>query len=259
MNKRLIFLFVGLILIVLIIVLNSTLFTVSEINISSDCGTDWYDGTSLIEASGITQGKNIFSISEKKVTDNVEASDPYVRVTSVERIFPNKILIHITLRVPVIAIKISGSNQYFITDWELNVIAVAESGSVLYNDSALIKGITLTVDGEPEALIGTKLDEEALLPVSEIAAAAGAMGIYDSGFSAFIEEIDLSTAYHAYVKTNSGVTLVLVTGTDISVSDYFEAAYSLYVSLDIADSRRLSGYWYIPDGGEGWVWTASIE
>ena len=255
MNKRLIVLFIGLIFLVIIIVLNSTLFVISDISVSSDSGTSWFDPDAVILSSKINKGRNIFALSETKALGNIESAHSNIRVVSIERKFPNKIIIHITLRVPVIAIRIEGSGKCFITDWELNVIDVVSSDSKLYKDSALIKGIAVTVNGEAESLKGKKLEDTQLEPIVEIARAAASMGIADAAFNTFFDNIDFSKSHYAYIKTNAGVTFVLVIGTDTSIEDQFQAVYSYFVSLEISDSKRSSGYFKI--GNEGWEWSAA--
>jgi len=253
MNKRLIILFIGLVILVLVIVLNSTVFIIRDISVLSDCGTGYYNDEDIVSSSFISGGKNIFILSERIATDNIEKAHPDIRVTSIERKFPNKVIIHITLRIPVIALKINGSNNYFITDWELNVIDVTDDESDLYKNSAKINGLTVTVQGDAEELIGTALQDESLSDIKSIALAASAMGINDVGFKTFFNNIDFSRTYYAFIKTNSGVTLCLVTGTDTSIEDQFQAVYSIYCGLDLNDTKRTSGYYY--NNGTGWIWS----
>lgn len=259
MNRRLVVLFISLVVLVLLIVLNSALFVVRNISVVSDCGEGWYDSEEIITTSNISIGRNIFTLSENKAVRNIELNNPYVRVISIERIFPSSINIHITLRIPVIAIKINGEDNYFITDWELNIVDVVSNSSLLYSNSTEIKGISVTVSGQARDLIGTKLTDNKLSPIAEIAQAAYAMGITDVGFKTFFKNIDLSKEHYAYIKTNSGVTMVIVTGTDLSILDQFQAVYSIYVSLDINDTQRNSGYYMIKtiQGVTGWVWSAT--
>lgn len=256
MNKRLIVLFAGLVLLVLIIVLNSTVFTISEISVSSDNGTNWYNKDLIIESSMITLGKNIFMVSESKATDNIQEANPDVRVTSIERKFPNNIIIHITLRIPIIAINITDTDNYLITDWELNVIDIASEGDELYNKSSLIKGISLNVTGNAEDLLGTKLADESLNTIVDITLAAATLGITDIGFETFFKSIDIGTSHYAYIKTNSGVTFVIITDTDTEIEDQLQAVYSIYIGLDPSDSHRTSGFYM--HNGVGWIWSASL-
>lgn len=260
MNKRLVIIFSSLVLLVLIIVLSSTVFVVRDISVQSDNGNSWYNSEEIIDTSLITQGKNIFSISESKAITNIEQANSYIKVTSIERIFPNKIIIHITLRVPIVAIPINNSDNHIITDWELNVIDIVSPDDELYINSTEIKGIEVTIDGQAEDIIGTKIEEPTLAPIVSIATAAKNLGISDEGFRIFFEHIDFTRPYYAYIKTNSGVTLALVVGTDTSIEDQFQSVYSIYVGLDINDNKRNSGYYSIQtvNGSQGWIWSSTL-
>ncbi|MGI6700914.1 MAG: cell division protein FtsQ/DivIB [Christensenellales bacterium] len=252
MNKRLIFLFIGLIVLVILIVLNSAVFVIKDISVSSDYGGSWYNAEDIINASSISEGRNIFILSEKKAGEYIEDKNPYVRVTSIERKFPNKIIIHITLRVPVIAIKVSGTNDYLITDWELKVIDVAAQPDELYKSAVKIKGVNVTVTGDARDYIGTTLEDEALDYIVELADAAAQMGIRDEGLKTFFNSVDFSTVNHCFVKTNAGVTFIFVTGTDTAINEQFQYVYSMFVEYALTDKERTSGYLY--NDGSGWKW-----
>lgn len=257
MNKRLIVLFVCLALVVLLVVLNSTVFVVSEIIVTSDIDDDWYDQDEIISVSQINLGRNIFVVSESKASENIHSNLTDVRVISIERKFPNKVIIHITKRVPMVSIQISDESQYIITDWDLRILDIQSNSGDLYLNSTKIKGLTLDVEGNRDELIGELIDDEKFDYVKNIAHSALLMGINDIGFSSFFEEIDFSIANYVHIKTNSGVTLVLVVGTDTTLEDQFQAAYSIYVNFDINDLERNSGYIIITE--EGWQWQESID
>lgn len=116
MKKRLIVIFSIFIVVVLLILLSSTVFSVSEVEVnfynqegSPIASPQNFDATSLL---GDYKGKSIFFINEenfiKSIYDSGKYSDWYV--VEVERSFPNKIIMHITQRLPVFYIECLGEN-----------------------------------------------------------------------------------------------------------------------------------------------------
>jgi hypothetical protein len=151
MNKRLIILFSLLIVIVLIIVLNSTLFIVKDISTSyPEC--DKFTANDIISASSIVKDKNIFMISKEKSINIIEKSIPYVEVINIEKKFPNKIIIHTDLRIPIMVIKIDGTDRYLLIDKDLKVLNIINANAI--NDYCLIRGNTVKFSGNDEEIIG---------------------------------------------------------------------------------------------------------
>ena len=149
MNKRLIVLLVGLVLIAVIVVLNAVVFTVKNVSVEYDTSenavADDSDLTELIiSSSGIKKGKNIFGVSESKMVKNIQASVPSVKVVNVERKFPNKVIIHVSKRIPVfiIAYKQSQSalTDYVLVDSDMVVTEVLQEDKAGYTK---VSGFTL--------------------------------------------------------------------------------------------------------------------
>lgn len=140
MKRRTIVLFACLIIVCILLVLNGTLFIVRNVELY-----DWESGEisdeRMVELSGV-KDKNIFTVSESIVAENIERSMPQYKVVNVERVFPSGIKIVVLKRLPIIAVKMTGET-YAIIDREGNVI---EKSTVLQKESydlTVLEGVTL--------------------------------------------------------------------------------------------------------------------
>ena len=117
--------FVCLSIIVVLCVLGGAVFVVSDIQIErqdKNLQQSTISDESIIEKSRIEYNKSIFAISESKVVTNIESNFPTIRVVGIERKFPNKIVIKLTERVPLVALKFKDKPEYLIIDNNMCVI-----------------------------------------------------------------------------------------------------------------------------------------
>lgn len=140
MKKRTIILFVCLIFVCVLLVLNGTLFVVHDVVVGDWVEQESFDEQQIIELSGL-KGKNIFTVSEKIVAENIEKAIPQAKVVNVVRSFPSTIKIVVLRRVPIIAVAYSG--KYAVIDREGSVIDVVESLDYSY-DITVLEGVKLT-------------------------------------------------------------------------------------------------------------------
>ena len=153
-------------------VLSSLLF-VPFFNITSvSCtGTAILDEKTVIDASGVVLGVNIFRIPVNRIEENVEEALPYVADVTVRRSFPSAVSLEVVERIPVAYIKNGAS--YLVID---------EAGTALETtDSLNARGVLplipeLKLDKEKELLLGKPIAvtdayrlKELLRCISEIA------------------------------------------------------------------------------------------
>ena len=139
MKKRTIILFVCLIFVCVLLVLNGTLFVVHDVEVYH-----WERGAiqddHIVELSGV-KNKNIFTISESIVTENIEKAMPRYKVVNVERQFPSGIKIVILDRVPIIAVKMT-DGIYAVIDREGQVLDKTDSLIRYAYDLTILQGVT---------------------------------------------------------------------------------------------------------------------
>lgn len=204
MNKRLIILFSVLLIVVLIIILNSTLFVVKDISTSyPEC--DKFTSNDIISASSIVKDKNIFMISKSKSTNIIEKTIPYVEVINIEKKFPNKIVIHTDLRIPIMVIKIDSTNKYLLIDKDLKVLDIIEESAI--NDYCLIRGNTVKFNGNDNEIIGAFIEkDEDFANLSLIIQTVLSLNpaFYGPSFSEYFKSIDF------YDENNEGIITISI-------------------------------------------------
>ena len=114
--------FIALVLVVLTIVLLAfTVFVVRDITVESEFTSRLIDENNIIEASGISKGDSIVSISKSKIKANIEKENPYVEVTSITRGFPSKVVINVTIRTGIMLVRSEDDGVAAIIDSEMKV------------------------------------------------------------------------------------------------------------------------------------------
>lgn len=115
-SKRLIIILSVLVFITVLIVINSTLFTLQNVSIN------WLTETNILKSvkeyeitDKVTRGQSIFLVKKDDIKSKLEKAYPYLRVVSIETKFPNKIVIHSAERESLYAIKIS-DNEFALVD-----------------------------------------------------------------------------------------------------------------------------------------------
>lgn len=161
-KKRLIAMFISLCIIILLCVLCGAVFVVRDVEIVKLEGLEFNTQISdkdLIATTQISYGKSIFAISESKVVTNIENTYPTIKVRGVERIFPNKIVIKLIERVPMIAIKFKGQKDYLILDNNMCAIKKVSVTEADFNEKlknvCIVKGFEL--EGTNDIYLGKQL------------------------------------------------------------------------------------------------------
>ena len=124
MNKRLIVLISFFAFIVLIIVLSSTVFSLRTVQVNFLSTTNYLENEiDIISSANFSYGESIFFIDREVYTNEIEQNNPYIKVVSLEVVFPNRLIIHAVERNEMYAFKLS-DNSYAITDDELKVLSI---------------------------------------------------------------------------------------------------------------------------------------
>lgn len=124
-SKRLIVLLSVLAFLTVLIVINSTLFTLQKVSVNWLTTKYMLDLTSVKDyniTDKVELGGSIFLVQKDEITADLEKTYPYLRVVSVETKFPNKIVLHTAERESLYAISL-GSNMYAILDEMGKVLA----------------------------------------------------------------------------------------------------------------------------------------
>lgn len=126
-SKKLIIFLCVLAFLTVLIVLNSTLFTLQTISVN------WLTSKNELKlvkdydiSSNIVMGDSIFLIKKQEITNSLEKTYPYLRVVSIETRFPNTLVIHSAERESLYAVKLA-DNEYAILDESAKVLKMTTS------------------------------------------------------------------------------------------------------------------------------------
>lgn len=249
MNKRLLGIFIAVAVAVVVIVVCCVMFLTGSVEVRTTSNLTLDDETvnSIISQSGISKGDSIFAIDESAAISAVEKANPLLQVVDIERKFPNKVVIYIAERTPLMAIALepqkSGEELYAVVDGDLKILKVVPVGGI----AGLTSVSNFTLAGGEETA-GSFVTEKSDW-LKGIVDGAEKVSFVASRFTSFVTAVRFGQT-RIHVQTNTGVTFVLrnVAGID----DMFVGAYTYYNTLTGEEQRR-SGYIYLTD--IGWAWS----
>ncbi len=160
-RKRLIILTSLISVVLLIVILSSTLFTLKTVDVEFRTANNKYLNETQIDqivSSGqFPMKKNIFFANLDKSINLIEKNNPYVKVINIERKFPSSATINIVERAPAVKVYKS-ANQCYILDEELKILNIVnnENGYLVCTgedqvptfDLSAYEGLTLDLSGE---------------------------------------------------------------------------------------------------------------
>lgn len=142
-NKSFILISITSTIVLLLIILSSTLFSVKKVNIvyvseqNFNC-PDENNILSLFDNNEIYQ--SIFFINKTKCKNTIQTNFPKISVINIESVFPNILNIYIAKRTYFYAVKYDSG--YYICDENLNIIEKCLAFSSTKNNVILLEGLT---------------------------------------------------------------------------------------------------------------------
>lgn len=147
-NKRLVVILCVLAFLTVLVVLNSTVFTLQKVSINWLTTRNELVGRDDDIVNGVSTGANIFLVNKDKITESLEKENPYLRVVGIETKFPNKIVIHTAERESLYAMPIdNGSNKYYMIIDEKGKVLRKTNSSIFSGAELGAKPIKIKLDG----------------------------------------------------------------------------------------------------------------
>ena len=217
-NKRLIAILSVFLVLTILIVLCSTVFTLHTVDIvwlTNTPNLNDVSKTQIVSASELKMGESVFLLNKKKYTTNLEKNLPYVKVVGMEIKFPDKLTVKLSEREELYVLKVvdsTNSNKfnYVYLDYELKVLKisttqVAANGvnpAVLEVENYNLTDANFTLGEKANLKIGG-----ALIAVGNMLATTGYGGskanaliesmVFNYGFKS---EINIKTTYGLNIK-----------------------------------------------------------
>ena len=127
--------FFGGLLVLLFVVFGTGVFLrVNEIEIT---GNSVYTGDEILEASGITTGKNLLFINKNSISRKIYASMPLISKIEIKKNIPDKVIINVSETKGIAVIEYRDSNV--LIDSSCKVLGEADNSS---NGMILVRGFT---------------------------------------------------------------------------------------------------------------------
>ena len=232
MTKRTVALFICLAVIAVLLVLNGTVFVVKDVNVVDYYGQDVLDKQEIAENSRLI-GNNIFTVSEKVATENIEKLMPEVKVVEIVRSFPSSVKIVVHKRVSILAVS-HGENEYVILDRETRIVSIVDDLEE-YDGITTVSGVEVI---NPTVGKDVECTQNSAVRLSQIVRAfeeIGEQGYRDGNFCLVVENVTI-IGDNVSIKMREGVELRF----DASV-DYFAKLHSLVSYYDAHEEQRTDG------------------
>lgn len=239
MDKRVVTIIAFFAVFALLLIIGATVFVVRDVQVSflSADESNVIASEDILSSSGITAGRNIFAVSEIKAVSSIESAHPAIKVINIERKFPSTIIIHVTVRIPIIAVKVKDQNNYAMLDREMFVVQILSLNELTEREKQL--GYSLTRVNYELSETNVKLghtvpasasNENAV--VQNLIVAYEKENLLNKEFCGFVKRIFITKEVGRSIYD---VTMDTVSGVDIK----FEA------SGNLLDKANLSYKWYL--------------
>ncbi len=244
MNKKLLITFISLAVVVLLVVLACAIFIVGNVTVETTSDTALTEGecNEIIVDSKIAKFSSIFALSEEIATANIESKHPTLQVVQIERKFPNKVVINVSKRTAIMAVKTD--QGYVLLDKELKVIGVEENIS----DKFLAQ-----VEGLQPAEYQVGMFIKGCDYLTKLVKGAEEMSFLGERFGAFFTKVELLEGY-VHLTTNTGVVFRLNICQDID--KLLKQSYNFYLNVASSEQKK-SGYIVLTE--QGFSHTNNIE
>lgn len=133
-NIRLVIILSIFVFFTLIVVLCSTVFTLSTVDLGWRTSTKVLSDTTdnqIISSAKFDIGESVFLLNKQKYIDNLETNNPYLKVLGMEIKFPNKIKVSVSEREELYVLKVVNENaatgySYVYLDYDLKVLKITD-------------------------------------------------------------------------------------------------------------------------------------
>lgn len=203
------------VVIVTIIILCFTLFTVQNVNVQFWTSTQHeYEDEKIISASNIQMGKNIFFLDKQNFADNIEREYPYLQVINIETSFPSSLTIHVRERQSFYAVK--NDEGYLILDDYLKVLEKSQELSI---PAIFVESKIETLDGSEKYITDSQGNAGDFLQIDLLKEFYDALlvnGLTRSDCLAMIKQITFfESENEVFGNTELGLKLTLYSGREV--------------------------------------------
>lgn len=213
----------GLIVVLLVITVGITvcytfLFNINEIRVAGE--SDQYTAQEIVDASGISEGDNLFRLDTRKSEQKILDSLLYIETAHVDRDFPSSLQITVTKCVPA-----------FNVVYEMGTLLVSKQGKILADNGFITEGLPIFYGFDPSVTTPGKqivsLDEQKNDAFTELREKVNSMELCN------ISSVDMTDKYEMIVNYNNGIIFKMGNWTDIE--------YKLNMAENVMNDKNVKG------------------
>lgn len=135
-TKRLVLLLSIFALIVMIVILSSTVFSLSKVEVAflevpTKYSTEM--NAEIIKSGDFKKGQSIFLVKKKTHITKIEQQYPNLKVVGIETCFPNRLVIQVVERQEFLALYNHSVEKYYVVDSDMKVLRIVENLTALGN------------------------------------------------------------------------------------------------------------------------------
>lgn len=238
-SKRLIVMLCVLAFLTVLIVINSTIFTLQSVDVN--WLTTKYELQSVKDyeiADEISKGQSIFLVKKDEIIEKLEKDYPYLRVVSIETKFPNKLVIHSAERESFYAVKLSDT-EYAVLDEMGKVLTIANDSIFAGSEGDLgTKPIRVSFDSislnlkdfEVGKAVGSAYIQKLLSSLSRSLRETSYTPTTSKGVFRYIDVVSQGNTSEISMQTRSGMAIKIKEFENYT-TDKFLLAFSRYNTL----------------------------
>lgn len=264
-NRRVLYIFITLVVIVGVVLVSSVLFSIKETQVSVRGENRILRVSDISDKLNNYNGKNIFFIDKQQIIDEIAEIDPYAAVINVERVFPSKVIVHIYERTEAYSVALEGG-KYAAVDKTGKVLNIRDdnyasvylqggnTGQMLQN--VLLKTLQPVQDIKVNAYI---TGEDAAIAYS-LFSFYSASNIDEHMFRALFKSVEVFSDYNSG-QNRTFYRLVLTTraGAIIEIGDSGsrlaeKAAHGYNYLNKLSDIQRKTAEIYVYEDADGSIY-----
>ncbi len=212
------------ILIVIMIAIFGNIFLIRSIDVVFTRPPKNTDEAAVVAASKIALSSNIFAMDEDKSTRNITSYFPNntVAVLGIERVFPNKVIIRVKERVPLLLVPYGDDGEECVpTDIDFQMTQKVSIADIDFD--------AITISGTS---VQQTFNTSSFRQIRDTLSAFSSLGFNEEAMIAFIKKISLS-AEHLRIELRHGDTVFeLSLVSEKPLSEQTKQAYKQFLELD---------------------------
>lgn len=206
------------------IIVFGNIFLIKSIDVVFEKNPTFSNQEAVVNASKIAMNTNIFTLDESKATENIVSHFPNntIAVLDIERKFPNKVIIYIKERKPllIVSYNVENGEECIPTDMNFQMTDRKAKNEIDF-DAIKVSGVAVT----------NTFNLAPFKAMNEIIKTFGELNFSEEGIVTFIKEIKISTSKIEIILRNGDSSFELCTENEASLNEQTKQAYEEFLAL----------------------------